>query len=88
MEQAEDAADSGTSTPAEEEVSDEIVIQDEAALPEDGKVYPKEAHPNAGKGASRPAGLLPGGGEALEEHQEKKQTVVRVSDVCHSRRQR
>jgi hypothetical protein len=61
----DDAQDSGPSTPAEEEVSDEIVIQDEASLPEDGKVYPKEAHPNAGKGASRPAGLLPGGGERL-----------------------
>jgi hypothetical protein len=46
----------------EEEESEDIIIADEASLPEDGLVYPKEAHPNAGKSSSRHAGLLPGGG--------------------------
>jgi hypothetical protein len=68
----DDMLDSGTATPIEDEVSDEIVIQDEASLPEDGKVYPKEAHPNAGKGSSRPAGLLPGGGKACQKREKKK----------------
>ncbi len=79
--ESEDVLDSGPSTLVEDEVSDEIVIQDEASLPEDGKVYPKEAHPNAGKSTSRPAGLLPGGGECFEKRGGKKRSAQGSVDV-------
>lgn len=62
--------------PLEDSESEDIIIADEASLPEDGKVYPKEAHPNAGK-QSRPAGLLPGGADYSDESDESDERNVK-----------